>query len=321
MEETGPINSVNALVWKVYWSALNVPLPEFRESTLSDLGRLIPFDAALWGTGEVDADRFHSLTLVGLNRRFSRTLERTKDINPMFEALVRQPNTAVDVADLIPDDRFYRCDIYRRICEPFNIQRVLGTSYRDPRTGLYGLVVLFRFDRARRFSPEERERQQHVVYHLMQAMSLGYSIHLGRVGGAAGRGGAAVCDRFGVCHDAQPAFRDLLESRYGPWEGTRLPFPVPDPAAHAAARHRGLRVIAEPVGDLFCVQLWPEGPMDRLTDRERQIVTSVCRGLSYKEVARPLGIAPSTVSNHLYRVYGKLGVTNRTELAKLVGRQ
>ena len=66
------------------------------------------------------------------------------------------------------------------------------------------------------------------------------------------------------------------------------------------------------------IRLWPSGPLDELTAREREVVDAVSRGLTFKEAARRLGVAPSTVSNHLYRVYQKLGVHSRSALAKLV---
>jgi DNA-binding NarL/FixJ family response regulator len=69
---------------------------------------------------------------------------------------------------------------------------------------------------------------------------------------------------------------------------------------------------------MFIVYLWPTGPLDRLTPREREIVFAVAQGLSFKQAAKKIGVAPSTVANHLYRVYRKLGVYSRTELAALV---
>lgn len=41
-------------------------------------------------------------------------------------------------------------------------------------------------------------------------------------------------------------------------------------------------------------------------------------GVTGKEVGRELGMASSTVSNRMYRIYRKLGVTSRASLAKLV---
>ena len=83
-------------------------------------------------------------------------------------------------------------------------------------------------------------------------------------------------------------------------------------------RVNGLCVKSEPLGDMHCILAWPAGPLDSLTDRERQIVYAITQGLSFKQAARRIGVAPSTVANHLYRVYRKLSVNSRTELATLV---
>ena len=47
--------------------------------------------------------------------------------------------------------------------------------------------------------------------------------------------------------------------------------------------------------------------------REAQIVDALASGFTYKEIGGKLGISASTVKNHLYRIYGKLGVRSRTE--------
>jgi DNA-binding NarL/FixJ family response regulator len=53
-----------------------------------------------------------------------------------------------------------------------------------------------------------------------------------------------------------------------------------------------------------------------LTETERQIAELVAAGLSNKEVAARLFIAVRTVESTLSRVYEKLGVRSRTELAR-----
>ena len=55
-----------------------------------------------------------------------------------------------------------------------------------------------------------------------------------------------------------------------------------------------------------------------LTDREQQLVRLLNEGLSNKEAAFQLGISGSTVKNHLYHVYKKLGVRSRVELLNRV---
>jgi DNA-binding NarL/FixJ family response regulator len=61
----------------------------------------------------------------------------------------------------------------------------------------------------------------------------------------------------------------------------------------------------------------PEGtaPKDDngLSPIETRVLQWLARGLLYKEVAEKLGIAPCTVRTHVWHIYRKLHVHNRTE--------
>jgi HD-GYP domain-containing protein (c-di-GMP phosphodiesterase class II) len=52
---------------------------------------------------------------------------------------------------------------------------------------------------------------------------------------------------------------------------------------------------------------WPAG----LTAREIDVLRLIARGLSYRQIAEKLVISRKTASNHVERVYTKIGVTNR----------
>ncbi|MFI6507695.1 LuxR C-terminal-related transcriptional regulator [Streptosporangium sp. NPDC050855] len=57
-----------------------------------------------------------------------------------------------------------------------------------------------------------------------------------------------------------------------------------------------------------------------LTAREREIAILAAEGMSSKDIAARLTISVRTVDNHLQRVYAKLGVSARRELADRLGR-
>jgi DNA-binding CsgD family transcriptional regulator len=56
-----------------------------------------------------------------------------------------------------------------------------------------------------------------------------------------------------------------------------------------------------------------------LTARERQIAVLSSQGFANVNVAARLGISESTVAVHLRRIYAKLGVHSRVELAAVTG--
>lgn len=62
-------------------------------------------------------------------------------------------------------------------------------------------------------------------------------------------------------------------------------------------------------------------PLHGLSPRERQIAEAVARGLRNREIGETLGMTEGSVKVYLNRIFDKLGVENRTELAIRVHRQ
>jgi len=59
---------------------------------------------------------------------------------------------------------------------------------------------------------------------------------------------------------------------------------------------------------------------DDLSERERQVLRLIAEGLTNREIAERLYLAMSTVKTHINNLYGKLGVSKRTQ-AVARGRQ
>ncbi len=60
---------------------------------------------------------------------------------------------------------------------------------------------------------------------------------------------------------------------------------------------------------------------NRMTKREGDVVRLAVEGLSNREIAAQLGLTEHTVKNYLFRVFDKLGVSNRVELVLSCLRQ
>jgi DNA-binding CsgD family transcriptional regulator len=57
---------------------------------------------------------------------------------------------------------------------------------------------------------------------------------------------------------------------------------------------------------------------DSLSESERRVADLVARGYSNKEIAGRLYMSHRTVGSHLYRIFPKLGLRSRVDLARIV---
>jgi len=61
--------------------------------------------------------------------------------------------------------------------------------------------------------------------------------------------------------------------------------------------------------------------LDVLTNREKEILELLSKGLMYKEIAAQIFLSPETVRKHVYHIYEKLHVSNRVAaINKFYGR-
>lgn len=74
------------------------------------------------------------------------------------------------------------------------------------------------------------------------------------------------------------------------------------------------RLLAE-FGRLSDAMMTDTGAMDRLTDRERQVLGLMALGAQNKEIARALSISQHTVKVHVHNVFDKLALRNRRQAA------
>ncbi len=66
--------------------------------------------------------------------------------------------------------------------------------------------------------------------------------------------------------------------------------------------------------------LTTEGPLSRLTPREREVLDRLATGATNKSIAEDLVISEKTVSVHVSNVLAKLGVENRGAAAAVARR-
>jgi DNA-binding CsgD family transcriptional regulator len=126
---------------------------------------------------------------------------------------------------------------------------------------------------------------------------------------------AALADGDGGIHAVLGNFYALLRASWPDWAGDTLPPPL-RAACEVPLTVRGHQwsVVDRGPGQLV-VTAQPLGAVAALTPREQTVAAAVIEASSLREAAVRLRVSQHTVRNTLARIYGKLGVRNRLELA------
>ncbi|SET57847.1 RNA polymerase sigma factor, sigma-70 family [Thalassotalea agarivorans] len=290
-----------------------MPLANFRDWALDLLQQVLPFDGAIWATGHIETQEFHTQTTVDVSPQIFASLKETLAINPIFDALKQTPGRPIDMADVISDEKFYAHPLYTKCFKPYGIERILSSIHTNERSGIFTLLTLYRYDRDNGFSAEEKMLQQSLLFHLLCADTHRQMLALESTSGDS-QGVSAIVDNKGIYHAVNNDYLDLIESYIENQQAAVAEFIAQGMQQFAVGE---LVFTLKPHGELFVLTVRLTHALDKLTQRESEIVQGICQGQTFKQIAKSLGLSPSTVSNHLYRIYNKLNINSRSELVAL----
>lgn len=300
----------------LYRKAADVALEKYPVWALDLLQQVISFDGAVWGTGHVSTQQFHTHATVDVSTEIFTALKETLDINPIFAIFANRQGEAIDMADVYNDKSFYRSELYQQCFKPFGIERILSSIHVDERSGIFTLLTLYRYDRDNAFSVEEKETQTRLLYHLLSATSYRQFLALKEAPNTSNIDVvSAICDEEGAYHAVEARFLDLIEPIFSDEKKQHFPSELLDHKSEFSVKH--LHFTLEKLGELYRVSVRSKNRIDDLTLREKQVVQGICDGNTFKQLAKNLSLSPSTVSNHLYRIYDKLGINSRSELVTI----
>lgn len=321
------IEAFSDFVHRIYQGSTTRPIDEFKPWALAELAILVPHDSAMWGQalhGEVVPFNIH------LHRQPPEMLsswQTLQHLDPLANALLSAPSgTTVDFNDLLPRQEFLQHPLYLDHARHFGKEYTLSTGHHDDAFGLNTFVSIYRADPDLPFSPAERWLKQVAFQHLVEAQRQNVLHHL-RVkpdGEGDDLFAHGVVDPHRQLHLADKELVDRLRKEWPDWHGPLLPDGLGlATAGQQMSQERIGKVMAwtiQPLGQLYHLSVRKLDETDALPTRMRSVANLLARGLTYKEVARQLHISPSTVTNQANKLYQRLGVKNKAELAQRLSR-
>jgi len=312
---------VGSLLLTLYQASHQTPHAQFHDAALGMLKCLIPFDFAKWGSSHVSSQGvvFHEAHLH----------QEPPEIMEAYTHVYHEDSAALFIArNMGVTGNFHNPTVFagarhraiRDYTRRYRHSNALITGRRDPRTGLMNSMSLYRADPERQYTERERRLCQFLVPHCVEALLINRMLQVEQVRRPDARGvvAMAIADPFGTLHFAEPAFLVLLRSEWAGFEEETLPSPLQLALLRSEeCRFLGRTLLLSWVlcKSLYFLRARQRLPVDSLTPRELSIAREVSVGLTHKEIARKLGIAPATVRNHLNLIHERSHARNNAELA------
>lgn len=315
---------LSRLLLALYAACDGAPVDSLQREALRLLQGQLEFDSAFWAAGVLDVRQEPVILTVCLFNQPQEMLasyERVKHLDTILARAVAQFGTTIRAT---PDEEFSGPDseAMKAHGQRFGIRQVLATMTRGPVSQLMGAVSLYRSDPEQPFSEEDRMLAQCLAPHLVALWDRNRMQHVEaslRADPETRLRGVALISSDGMLYNASPLFVELMREQWPDWRGPFVPSELLARVRTVGGRPIRLSRVAvhvSRVSDLLLLRLRRIGACDGLTEREWEVATSFADGLTHKEIAGVLHIAPSTVRNHLRAIYEKIGVGNKAELIR-----
>ncbi len=321
------IAALSRLVLQLHRGCRVWPSITFHDRACELLAELLPLDHLLWG-----AENPGTHSLVALHRYrvpdglWAQTLSQGLGADPLLVAARATPATAVVVSLGPYIDNSDNSDNSDR-------RHGLAITQLEPLSKLRSFWCIWRGGGAQAFSASDQRLLQFVVPHLMETARESQLARVTDGAEAAPPRSHAVCDLQGALQHLDDRCQSLLRLEWPTWPGGVLPAPLlavlkSTPSMRAGAPSAESSPTEAPlfVGRRIAARLTVSGhtvmlavrlraPCDKLSARQRSIAQLYASGSTGPEIAQRLGLAPSTVNNHLGEVFKKLQVNSKLQMA------
>ncbi len=314
--------NISSVLLELHQGECLQPLADFQHWALGLLRKLVYFDSAFWGSGNVlkQVPKIHHVYLYNqpaeMLEVWRRHLHLTTDMNARVVANIGR-------AFVFPFAEISQRNSYPLFWQIYGIDQLMTIYLKDEKSGLHQGLSLYRQGEHNVFSEQDRLLHQFITPYFVQSYQKNWICHLQQECDANGYGrGAAVCDRNGVLHFTTERFVDHCAMEWSGWSGPELPEALNFSGEYQLWKmtpvYRGKTIAVDccPWKDLYLMHSREMNRIDKLSQRELEIAQLYGNGSTCKEIALQHKISPATVRNHLASIYLKLGVDNKGNLCK-----
>jgi DNA-binding CsgD family transcriptional regulator len=187
-------------------------------------------------------------------------------------------------------------------------------------------LSLYRADKHDHFGQADGRLLEQIMPHLVEALEVNRIIRKVPSAYADSEmvGARAIARTDGTLYHCGKKFAELVLEIWPEWKSGRLPDELMAaiyPNKESILADHAIAISVSTLGNMLLLNLRKVSLLHRLSRRELEVAKLYGKGQSYKEIGLSLDISPSTVRNFLGRIYTKLGVGNKVDLASLLSKE
>lgn len=199
-------------------------------------------------------------------------------------------------------------------------RHVIAIAHNYGSRGIQAGVALRRANKGWHFTTQESRRLEALVPHATEAFRINQALFGKNLMAQATEAyrGSCVYDDSGIIHFQCDGFTQLAGTLFEDFEHFKVPQKMMHGFIHNRLKERHFLFDRKKADHLNFVQVRTLNPLDSLSDQELRVAKFYGTGLSYKELADELGIAPPTARRHIEAIYAKLKIRSKADLAFLI---
>lgn len=316
------VSALSDFLLQLQDNARHLDIAPLVSEAVSDLADILGFDSAWYGWAQINPQKtvIHGNMSLNLPTNYYSTWEAMADQDVLVEQFLADP-TGVPTYDraggLQTDGMEYLADTY-------GLKKMAtAMCIRPGRAASFYLSAYRCGQNAPAWDHDDREFLQCAVNNISQSAR---NAAVKELGCGSGHSASVYVSRQGNVVVGLAEMRERFGHLWSRRDHDRLPRLLMDHIG-AAGEHllpeERLVVKSEPAQGLHGMNwrklsIRPMNKLDVLTPREREVAQALAQGKTHKMVAVDFGTSPSTVRNQTQAIYGKLGIGNRADLAKLI---
>ncbi len=317
---------LDAVILQIYRAARELPMDEFQDFVLGVVQSLIPFDSSRWMTAEFIGKRGVSRFVHLRNEpdEMVRDWDAISHQDRLKDVVMAHPGRAISIHNRtffagreVAEARDYM--------QRYRHANTLGIVIPASSPGHWDVLSLWRAESDRHYAATERRLLERLMPHLNESLahSRMHGLNRAGMGGDLEHAASAIARGNGMLCYSSRTFVRLLQEEWPGWKSSNLPAPLCGALSRpgsAGFEGRAIRVTATRLGELIFLRASRADPLRLLSPRETAVARLYGEGRAYKEIAASLGVAPSTIRNFLQRIYDKLEINDKAQLAALIAR-